>query len=135
MDIDKFKAEVRPGQEPAWIERDRRYVAYYLLDEIEFLIFEFKRMLGRLALMEEGVRKLRESRQMSVTQAVMDAVTHLPHNVFRMVDVATACGFLSRSGRVRVNSVLSSLAKQGRIFRINKALYSRIPPGDGERLQ
>jgi hypothetical protein len=121
--------EVNLHDEPAWTLNDPRYVANYLIDEIEYLAFQMRTLMLRLETLERGIVKLRAMRQNSLTSIIIDFIASFEGNVFTAQDAYKAIGISSGRGKTRVQNTLSLFSRQGRIYKgLEKGTYTKNPP-------
>ena len=121
--------KIIPREDPRWTLDDPRYVANYLIDEIEFLAFEMKALLLRLEGLEANIVKLREMRQNTLVNVLLDFIQAWDGNVFTGRDVFKAVGINSLRTKNKVFSYLSMFVRQGRIYKgIERGTYVKTPP-------
>ena len=120
--------KIMPYEDPSFTLDDPRYVANYLIDEIEFLAFEMKALLLRLEILEQNIVKLREMRQNTLVNVLLDFIQAWDGNVFTGRDVFKAVGINSQRTKNKVFSYLSMFVRQGRIYRgEERGTYMKVP--------
>ena len=121
--------KIIPREDPRWTLDDPRYVANYLIDEIEFLAFEMKALLLRLEGLEANIVKLREMRQNTLVNVLLDFIQAWDSNLFTGKDIFKAVGINSQRTKNKVFSYLSMFVRQGRVYRgEGRGTYVKTPP-------
>jgi len=125
----KITPTVAPHDEPKWTLDDPRYVANYLIDEIEYLAFQMKTLLMRLGHLESDIVKLRAMKQNTLVNILLDYVQAFDGNVFTASELFKVLGINAKRTKNKVFAYLSMFVRQGRIYKgIERGTYCKTPP-------
>jgi hypothetical protein len=108
---------ITPHEDPKWTLDDPRYVANYLIDELEYLAFQMKTLMMRMENLEVGIVKLRAMKQNTLINVLLDYIESFDGNVFSASDIFKAVGIQALRTKNKVFAYLSVFVRQGRIYK------------------
>ena len=121
--------QITPHQEPAWSYDDPRYLANYLIDELEYFAFQIRTLVSRLDNLEQGLVKLRAMRHNTLVNVMIDFISSWDGNIFTAQDIFKTVGINSPRTKNKVHSYLSIFVRQGRAYKgKGRGEYLKNPP-------
>ena len=124
---------INPHDDPTWNLNDPRYVANYLIDELEYLAFQMRTLIQRLDNLDIGIVKLRAMKHNTLVNILLDFIQAWEGNVFSATDLFKTVGIQSRKTKNKTFSYLSVFVRQGRIYRgKERGTYTKNPPAPSD---